>query len=189
MSQIEAPFTPEQVVALNAYQRSGVFHPFTCGKRHDHPADEIDKGCLIATIHGWICPVCWDGSLNDLQKWAHSFMAKYLSATEFQKASGFRMVKQRVNTHYEWLHKYCHNNRDILSNSKNACCFYCEKFFKSSEIKEWVGKNFDQALCSCGINSVIPAVIKHCVGDEMEEYIVTQEDLKGMHKYWFRKYV
>lgn len=56
-----APWSAEQVRALNAYQDSGVFHPFTSenGKQ------------LIATQQGWVeeegGPV--------VQTWAHPFMA------------------------------------------------------------------------------------------------------------------
>lgn len=32
---IEAPFTDEQVIALNEYQESGRFHPFTCANDGD----------------------------------------------------------------------------------------------------------------------------------------------------------
>ena len=35
---ITAPFTPEQVKALNYYQASGVFHPFTCANQGDAAA-------------------------------------------------------------------------------------------------------------------------------------------------------
>lgn len=77
--KIEAPFTPEQVRHLNAWQH-GPYHPFTCGSgdrmdaRHvayqaEHP-DE-DFGQLIATAEGWICPVC-----SYRQQWAHGFMGE-----------------------------------------------------------------------------------------------------------------
>ena len=63
LTQIRAPFTIEQVVALNAYQRRGSFHPFTCGNFHE-PTD------LVATLQGWRCPRC-----TFTQDWAHEFMA------------------------------------------------------------------------------------------------------------------
>lgn len=47
MNKIEAPFTDEQVDLLNAYQRSGRFHPYTCGQC---------RQVLIATPTGWKCP-------------------------------------------------------------------------------------------------------------------------------------
>ena len=76
MSQIKAPFTPEQVAALNRWQTESYFHPFTCGgKRRDdaHEAYQAehggDFGQLVATEAGWICPVC-----DYTQNWAHEFM-------------------------------------------------------------------------------------------------------------------
>jgi hypothetical protein len=56
--KIRAPFTDAQVSALNAYQRSGSFHPYTCA---------IDSTPLIATRHGWGCPNC-----SYTQDWAHA---------------------------------------------------------------------------------------------------------------------
>jgi hypothetical protein len=56
-------WTPEQVGNLNAYQRAGIMHPFTCGNRHPGERE------LVATIYGWICTCCdWQ------QGWAHDFM-------------------------------------------------------------------------------------------------------------------
>lgn len=60
--RIDAPFTPEQVVALNNYQTDGRFHEFTCGVDSRHPA-------LVATATGWVCPTC-----DYTQSWAHDFM-------------------------------------------------------------------------------------------------------------------
>lgn len=64
---LEAPWTDEQVVALNHYQQNGPGHPFT-GERHPDGSERI----LIATNSGWIGqeggPV--------IQTWAWKFMAK-----------------------------------------------------------------------------------------------------------------
>jgi len=45
---LKKPWTPEQVANLNAFQRSGKFHPFTCGsgRRKDHADGE---GVLVVT--------------------------------------------------------------------------------------------------------------------------------------------
>jgi hypothetical protein len=59
---IQAPFSDEQVAALNAYQSGGVLHPFTC-PNHSHEA-------LTADTDGWSCPAC-----DYTQTWAHDFMA------------------------------------------------------------------------------------------------------------------
>ena len=66
--RISAPFTPEQVMALNRFQTSGEMHPFTCGQRDEHPED---PGILVAINHGWVCPAACDYE----QDWAHDFMA------------------------------------------------------------------------------------------------------------------
>ena len=63
MERLRAPFTPEQVAALNAYQASNQFHPFTCGDRStpahharqaEHPNEDL--GQLVAGPQGWTCP-------------------------------------------------------------------------------------------------------------------------------------
>ena len=66
-----APWTPDQVDALNEYQRAGWFHPYTCAKRDEHPGNE---GVLIATPDGWVCPV---ESCDYTQTWAHNFAVGY----------------------------------------------------------------------------------------------------------------
>lgn len=65
--KIYAPFTREQVVALNEWRRAGWLHPFTCGDRADH----IGEGELVATTRGWICPQC-----RYEQDWAHAYMLR-----------------------------------------------------------------------------------------------------------------
>lgn len=69
MTYVRAPFTVRQVAALNDWQASGRFHPFTCGKRDDHQSE----GVLVATREGWVCeePGC-----DYTQDWAHDFMAE-----------------------------------------------------------------------------------------------------------------
>lgn len=70
--RIEAPWTPAQVAALNTFQESGRFHPFTCGNRENHPEDRY---YLVATVRGWICPFC-----DYTQAWAHPVMVEPLPA-------------------------------------------------------------------------------------------------------------
>lgn len=66
---LQPPWTPAQVENLNAYQRAGYFHPFTCGRRDEH---RDNPGVLVATADGWHCPA--DGCPY-VQGWAHGFMA------------------------------------------------------------------------------------------------------------------
>lgn len=63
---IEAPWTENQVATLNAFQRSGVAHPFTCER--DHTLHQT----LIAESDGWHCP---DPDCSFTQDWAMSIMA------------------------------------------------------------------------------------------------------------------
>jgi hypothetical protein len=77
--RIMAPFTGEQVSALNQWQRDPRVHPFTCARdrmdeMHRAYADALghhDSGILRATREGWLCPVC-----GYRQDWAHRFMAE-----------------------------------------------------------------------------------------------------------------
>jgi hypothetical protein len=67
VSVIRAPFSPQQVAALNRWQVDGRFHPFTCGD-DGHEANVR----LIACVDGWRCAVQLCGYTQD---WAHDFMA------------------------------------------------------------------------------------------------------------------
>jgi hypothetical protein len=70
MSEIQAPFTLEQVAALNRFQQNENGHPFTCANGRDEK--HLDgEGVLVATPEGWVCPYC-----DYTQDWAHDFMAK-----------------------------------------------------------------------------------------------------------------
>lgn len=73
MTGFVAPWTAEQVTHLNAFQRSGRMHPFTCGQRDQHPNSE---GVLVATEAGWHCPAM---GCDYQQDWAHTFMAAPLA--------------------------------------------------------------------------------------------------------------
>lgn len=68
----EQVFTPAQVEKLWKHQFGpwdgpfGRMHPYTCGNRHDHPDMAGDRGVLVPTVRGWICPFC-----DYKQNWAH----------------------------------------------------------------------------------------------------------------------
>ena len=69
---ITPPWTDEQVAALNRFQQSGEFHPFTCGSGNRTDEKHLDgEGVLVATRNGWVCPWC-----DYRQGWAHDFMGK-----------------------------------------------------------------------------------------------------------------
>lgn len=70
MAQIKAPWTFEQVAALNHWQGNDLVHPFTCGSGNRKDERHMDKeGVLLATASGWVCPYC-----DYRQDWAHDFM-------------------------------------------------------------------------------------------------------------------
>jgi hypothetical protein len=68
--QIRAPWTPEQVAALNRFQLRGGMHPFTCGASHAGPSP-----ALVARPDGWHCPGTYRAPCDYRQDWAHRFMA------------------------------------------------------------------------------------------------------------------
>ncbi|MBO0719048.1 MAG: hypothetical protein J2P55_17195 [Rhizobiales bacterium] len=63
---IRAPWSTDEIAALNRYQRRGMFHPFTCPH---HTGMEGDDRMLFATRDGWICAHC-----DYRQDWAHRAM-------------------------------------------------------------------------------------------------------------------
>ncbi len=68
-SQIQPPWTPQQIDGLNHWQRAGYVHEFTCPNRQrDNHGDAPLP--LVATVNGWVCPYC-----DYTQRWAHDFMA------------------------------------------------------------------------------------------------------------------
>jgi len=69
--KVEAPFTPDQVASLNAYQVAGIMHPFTCGGGQARGHSGIR---LIAAEDGWHCA---SDTCDYRQDWAHAFMANW----------------------------------------------------------------------------------------------------------------
>lgn len=53
---IRAPWTPEQVAALESWQSNDMIHPYTCRNRSEatHPDDAV----LVPSKDGWSCPYC-----------------------------------------------------------------------------------------------------------------------------------
>lgn len=68
MRRVDAPWSAEFVDALNRFQVSGIFHPFTCAT---HSQDDP----LIAKEDGWHCP---HPSCDYRQFWAHAEMAEIM---------------------------------------------------------------------------------------------------------------
>lgn len=70
MPQVHAPWDDDQVGSLNAYQVSGVFHPFT-GNNDLLPVGQDDV--LVATTEGWRS----DADPSYKQTWAWEWMADW----------------------------------------------------------------------------------------------------------------
>lgn len=70
---IEAPWTPEQVANLRAWQACRWVHPFTCGPCRDKLGTRgpgwFNDRVLTPTVDGWVCVTC-----AYTQNWAHDFM-------------------------------------------------------------------------------------------------------------------
>ena len=63
---ITAPWSSEQVAALEQFQTASGMHPFTCGAdQHSLPP------ALVPSHSGWYCP---DPACDYQQDWAHKFM-------------------------------------------------------------------------------------------------------------------
>lgn len=60
---IKAPWTGEQVDALNRHQGRYDLHPYTCENYH---GKDVERRTLVATVRGWICRYC-----DYQQDWAH----------------------------------------------------------------------------------------------------------------------
>lgn len=75
-----APWSPQTVQALTAFQDSARMHPFTCGGPHPELAARAEqRPVLRAAEDGWHCP---DQGCGYTQPWAHAFMASaHWSAT------------------------------------------------------------------------------------------------------------
>jgi len=67
-TKVQSPFSKEQVEYLNAYQESGLMHPYTCPKPHPDEGERV----LVAATAGWWCP---EKGCPYKQNWAHAFMA------------------------------------------------------------------------------------------------------------------
>ncbi|MFF2674035.1 hypothetical protein ACFVTT_35385, partial [Streptomyces niveus] len=80
-TEIRAPWTPEQVAALNRFQQRGRMHPFTCGNLHADSQSPV----LTATPDGWRCPTPGCGYEQD---WAPDFMASVSPASGVQPECG-----------------------------------------------------------------------------------------------------
>lgn len=107
--RIYAPFTPEQVAALNHWQTRGGMHPFTCGAEHDGPAPT-----LIAEADGWHCPGTLTATCDYRQDWAHAFMAEPAELTAVEARDRADAAQARVKALRRRL-AVAHAARDALA--------------------------------------------------------------------------
>ena len=78
-------------------------------------------------------------------------------------------------------HKHSASHRDEIIKSEKCGCFYCEKVFPSTDIREWIDEDDggigQTALCpECGVDSVL--------GDK-SGFPSTADFLLEMHELWF----
>ncbi len=78
-------------------------------------------------------------------------------------------------------HKHSASHRDEIIKSEKCGCFYCEKVFPSTDIREWIDEDDggigQTALCpECGVDSVL--------GDK-SGFQLTADFLSEMHELWF----
>lgn len=88
MAKVTAPFTPEQVVYLEIWQKVLTVHPFTC--IYDHEGDKD----LIPTQAGWICPSC-----DYTQDWCHDFMCQSQPRGKIGRAIVYELAKQQLQAY------------------------------------------------------------------------------------------
>lgn len=84
------------------------------------------------------------------------------------------MTKIENHEEFQKAHELCRNNKDVLNKTDKCGCFYCLRQFAPSEIKEYIRKGEETALCPyCNIDAVLPG-----------EY--SKEFLEEMYEYWFK---
>ena len=73
-------------------------------------------------------------------------------------------------------HDHSSNHYDEIMTSEICGCFYCQKTYKPSEIKEWIDVGTCAICPKCGIDSVI--------GSD-SGFPITQDFLGKMCDHWF----
>jgi len=59
VDRVKAPFTDEQVDAINQWQNTSTVHPLTCGSGNRKDEKHLDgEGILVASKDGLVCPYC-----------------------------------------------------------------------------------------------------------------------------------
>lgn len=78
---------------------------------------------------------------------------------------------------FEYLHKFCISNQELLKSSNLCGCFYCKKIYEKDLIKDWINdKKGKTARCPyCGVDSILPD----------SEVKLSLELLEEMNRKWF----
>lgn len=72
--------------------------------------------------------------------------------------------------------KYATSNKEALSNSTNAGCYYCLRIYPASEVAEFLEVE-DTAICPyCDIDSVLP---------DNTPIELNKANLEELQEYWF----
>lgn len=91
----------------------------------------------------------------------------------------------------EGLHKYCRNNKDLISlyPNDNVKCFFCRRIdIQSSSIKRYIrdANNITEssAICPhCGIDSILPGILFEAVDEN-----TTRQIINDMYEYYFNTF-
>jgi NAD-dependent protein deacetylases, SIR2 family len=75
---------------------------------------------------------------------------------------------------FRTAHKKSSFNRAETEGSKRVGCFYCERTFAPSEIREWIDEEQTPLCPNCGIDAVLPDTVP-----------LDPAFLKEMNAYWF----
>jgi len=80
------PFTLAEVQSFNEYQKAGIMHEYTCGKRDDH----VENSVLFAKEDGLFCPTCDYRQDNVLEWLMNDEWKKYEDWFTKLKENGFK---------------------------------------------------------------------------------------------------
>lgn len=90
-------------------------------------------------------------------------------------------IMTKIPELYRVIHSYCSENKEILSQTEDAFCFYCKQKVNFADIDDWCDElsGKESAICPhCGIDSVVPYKIDGV-------YELDDKMLDEMHKYYF----
>ncbi|MGA5330977.1 hypothetical protein ACPCJT_20330 [Streptomyces griseoincarnatus] len=135
---IYAPWTAEQVTALNAFQHHGRMHPFTCGAEHASGRSPV----LIATNGGWVCP---DPQCVYRQDWAHAFMVGRGAAVSAAVApptddTDAELTAEEARTLADDLSLQLYRAQDALA-FVGECCDIADREQRpitTADVREWL---------------------------------------------------